>query len=240
MLAWCVCWQPRASPPRLAPFLKKSVFLCVPLAPGPLSPSHSRVTGIMSSEIRAMVLLTLPYPPLPILVTSIEDDDGRLGCDDTVTSTHTLIAKGLTESMARDDPSFNEERLQRQKRVFQEFLHAMAVEGFSTTDPDVLYGIYCRASMAHVCTYLPPNHPADFRIPPLSYITKGDRTHSRLAEYLASQSIFFEDQPPIPRKQYLEREPRDLFFDLRARLGHVMTEEERTRADQVAQLTEKN
>lgn len=193
-----------------------------------------------SSEIRAMVLLTLPYPPLPVLATRIEEDDGRLGCGEAVTTTHTLIAKGLTESMARNDPSFNEERLQRQKRVFQEFLHAMAVEGFASTDPDTLYGIYCRASMAHISTYLPPDHPVDFRIPPLSYITKGDRVHVRLAEYLASQSIFFEDQPPIPREHYLDREPHDLLFDLRARLGHVMTEEERARADELTRITEKN
>jgi hypothetical protein len=195
----------------------------------------------MSEEIRAMVLLTLPYPPLPVLVTRIEDGDGRLGADDAVTTTHTLIAKALTESMARDDQSINEERLGRQKHVFREFLHAMAVDGFATTDPDILYGIYCSASTAHIATYLPAaHHPIDFRIPPLSHIVRGDRTHTRLAEYMAAQSIFFEDQPPIPRDEFLLREPSRLLFDLRARLGHVMTEEEQARADACETGVEKN
>lgn len=195
----------------------------------------------MSEEIRAMVLLTLPYPPLPVLVTRIEDGDGRLGPDDVVTTTHTLIAKALTDSMARGDASLNDERQERQKRVFREFLHAMAVEGFATDDPEVLYAIYCRASTAHIATYLPPrDHPIDFRIPPLSHIVRGDRTHTRLAEYMAAQSIFFEDQPPVPRDEFLQREPRSLLFDLRTRLGHVMTEEEQARADSLETVVEKN
>jgi hypothetical protein len=185
----------------------------------------------MSEEIRAMVLLSLPYPPLPVIASRMEDgtdDDSRL--IDGVTTTHTLIAKGLTESMAREDAAMNASRRTRQTEVFQRFLHTMATEGFHTTDPNRLYEIYCRFSMDHIATYLPPGHPVDFRIPPLSYIVKRDRTHTRLAEYMAAQSIFYGDQPPIPRDQYLNRTPGDLLFDLRARLGHVMTQEERARA----------
>lgn len=187
-----------------------------------------------------MVLLTLPYPPLPVLVTRIEDDDGRLISDDGVITTHTLLAKALTESMVRDDPSLNEERRERQKHVFQCFLHAMAVEGFATTDPERLYTLYCRFSIEHISTYLPPGHPVDFRIPPLSYITSRDKVHTKLAEYMAAQSLFFEDQPPIPREQFLQREPAQLLFDLRERLGHVMTQEERGRAEALETLVEKN
>jgi hypothetical protein len=185
----------------------------------------------MSEEIRAMVLLTLPYPPLPVLITRIETDDERLYEDErSLTTTHTLIAKGLTECMARNDQSDNEERSLRQKRVFQEFLHTMAQEGFATTDPEKLYLIYCRYSLQHIATYFPPGHPVDFRIPPLSHITRRDKVHTKLAEYMAAQSVFFEDQPRIPRDDFLNLEPSELLFQLRARLGHVMTEEERIRA----------
>ena len=195
----------------------------------------------MSHEIRAMVLLTLPYPPLPVLATRIETDDERLLEDDaaSVTTTHTLIAKGLTESMLRNDQDANDERRDRQKAVFQEFLHAMATEGFSTKDPERLYFIYCRFSLQHIATYFPEGHPIDIRFPPLSYMVKGDRGHTKLAEYMAAQSVFFEDQPPIPRDQFLNRELGDLLFQLRDRLGHVMTEEERERAEKM-RLSEKN
>jgi hypothetical protein len=197
----------------------------------------------MSEEIRAMVLLTLPYPPLPVLATRIETDDERLieGDAGSVTTTHTLVAKGLTESMLRNDQTANDERRDRQKRVFQEFLHAMATEGFATADPERLYFIYCRFSLDHISTYFPVGHPIDIRFPPLSYMVKGDRGHAKLAEYMAAQSVFFQDQPPISRDQFLNREPGDLLFELRARLGHVMTDEERERAEKM-QLTveEKN
>lgn len=190
------------------------------------------------AEIRSMILLSLPYPPLPVMAARIEADDGRIlnTGPDAVTTTHTLIAKGMTECLSRDDPAANAERRQRQTRVLQTFLYAMATEGFFTTDPDRLYAIYCRFSMDHIATYLPPGHPVDFRIPPLSYLTRGDRLHTRLADYMAAQSILFEDQPPISRAQYLLREPRDLLFDLRARLGHVMTLEERARAEAIESL----
>lgn len=206
------------------------------LPPGPRIPPAR--ASMSSAEIRAMVLLTLPYPPLPVMAARIEADDGRIinTSDDAVTTTHTLIAKGMTECVTRDDPAANAERRARQVSVLQTFLYAMATEGFATTNPDRLYEIYCRFSIDHITTFLPPGHPVDFRIPPLSYITKGDRLHTRLADYMAAQSILYEDQPPVSRAEYLRLEPRDLLFTLRARLGHVMTLEERARAAAIESL----
>ena len=179
-----------------------------------------------------MVLLTLPYPPLPVLVTRIQPDSGVLDNDsDAVTTTHTLVARGLVEAMARGDPSTNAQRADAQKRVFQRFLHAMASEGFATTDPERLYYIYSSFSVEHIATYLPEGHPMDVRVAPLSYITQGDRFHTKLAEYMAAQSIFFEDPAPVARDEYIRRSPAALLFTLRERLGHVMTAEERARLD---------
>jgi hypothetical protein len=183
-------------------------------------------------ELRAMVLLVLPYPPLPLLATRIEVDDGRLLDDGVTTTSHTLFAKALAETTWRNDASANAERMARQKRVFQEFLHAMAAEGFATTDPERLYLLYCRFTLEHLATYLPPGHPIDVRFQPYSYTTKGDATHRKLAEYMAAQSLFFEDPVPITREQYAQHyDLRDMLFALRARLGRVMSDEERARLD---------
>jgi hypothetical protein len=188
-------------------------------------------------EIRAMVLLTLPYPPLPLLAARIEKDDGRLH-EDGVTTSHTLLAKALADCAWRNDAAENRQRMARQQRVLREFLHAMATEGFATTDPDQLYRMYCAFTIEHLATYLPPGHPMDVRFQPLSYITRGDRTHLKFAEYMAAQSLFFEDPVPVTREQYLQREPKQLLFDLRARLGHVMTPEERARAERLEAVLE--
>ena len=185
-------------------------------------------------EIRAMILLTLPYPPLPILATRIELDDGRLHDDCVTTTSHTLIATALSQSAWRNDSDANAERMVRQKRVFQEFLHAMAAEGFATSDPERLYLIYCRFTLDHIATYLPQGHPVDIRFQPYSYITRGDASHRKLAEYMAAQSLFFEDPVPVSREQYaLSYDLPDMLFALRARLGHVMSEEERARLEQL-------
>jgi hypothetical protein len=170
-------------------------------------------------EIRAMILLTLPYPPLPVLAARIED--GHIASDG-VTTSHTLLAKALSETAWRNDPAANTARMARQKRVFQEFLHAMATGGFATDDPERLYLLYCRFSLDHLATYLPLGHPIDIRFQPYAYTTKGDATHRKLAEYMAAQSIFFEDPVPITREQYVQRyDLRDMLFTLRDRLGHV-------------------
>lgn len=181
-------------------------------------------------EIRTMILLSLPYPPIPVLATRVEQDDGRLH-DDEVTTSHTFIAQGLHEATARNDTAYNKERKKRQKKVFQDFLHSMATEGFSCDRVEQLYDIYCRFSVAHIATYFPPGHPIDIRFQPLSYVVRNDKCHTKMAEYMAAQSLFYEDSPPITRAQYLQQDFATMLLACRDRLGHVMTEEERARVD---------
>ena len=176
-------------------------------------------------EIRTMVLLTLPYPPLPVLASSIELDDGRLH-EDKLTTSHAFIARALDEALVRDNVSENKARKSKQLDVFQRFLHSMATEGFDCT-PERLYQIYCQFTLEHIATYFPVGHPVDIRFEPLSNITRGDKAHSKMAEYMASQSVFFEDAVRIRRYEYVQQEYRDMMLACRDRLGHVMSEEER-------------
>ena len=187
--------------------------------------------GDPNGEMRAMILLTLPYPPLPILAARVEHDDGRLHDDDVITS-HTLIARGLEEAVARNSRSDNQERQARQIDVFRRFLHAMGTEGFSC-EPERLYLIYCRFTLEHIMTYFPPGHPVDIRFEPLSSITKGDKAHSKMAEYMASQSVYHEDPVQIRRYEYIRQDFTEMLQACRDRLGHVMTEEERARLDSI-------
>ena len=176
-------------------------------------------------EIRTMVLLSLPYPPLPVLAATTED--GRLS-GEQVTTSHSFIARGLDEAMARKDHRENRERKDRQLDVFRRFLHIMGTEGFFCA-PDRLYQIYCGSTVEHIATYFPPGHPVDIRFEPLSSITKGDKAHAKMAEYMAAVSVLYEDKDQIPRSQYQQQEFTDMLLACRDRLGHVMTEEERAR-----------
>ena len=182
-------------------------------------------------QIRTMVLLTLPYPPLPVIATRIETDDHRLH-DAEVTTSHTFIAKGLEEAALRNDSATNAERKTRQQTVMREFLHAMATDGFFC-DSERLYLLYCRFTFNHIATYFPPGQPIDIRFQPLDYVVRGDRCHAKMAEYLAAQSLFHEDAPPVTRTQYLCFDFPEMLRAARDRLGHVMTPEERARADEI-------
>jgi hypothetical protein len=185
------------------------------------------------AEIRAMVLLSLPYPPLPILVAGVEQDDGRLQ-DDELTTTHALIARALEESMARNRTSENDDRRARQVDVLQRFLHTMATDGFFCGE-ERLYQIYCFFSLEHIATYFPVGHLVDIRFQPLSSVTKGDKVHSKMAEYMASQSVVFEDPVRVRRDQYVKQDYAEMLRACRDRLGHGMTDDERARVHQAAE-----
>jgi len=178
-------------------------------------------------ELRAMLLVATPYPPLPVLAVRFEADDHRLQDEQMVTS-HTLLAKAFDEAILRNRPEENGQRKARQVQVLQRFLHAMATEGMHF-GPEKLYQLYCRFTLEHLATYFPPGHPLDLRFQPLSSICKGDPCHAKMAEYMASQSVFYEDETPIRRHQYIQQEYAQMLLALRDRLGHAMTEEERAR-----------
>jgi hypothetical protein len=184
---------------------------------------------MQSDEIRTMILATLPYPPLPVMATRVESDSCVL-MDEGVTTSHTFVAKVLDEALARRDLKTNLERRARQTRVFQEFLHVMATEGFAC-DMERLYIIFCRFSLEHIGTFFPPGHPLDIRFQPLAYTTKGDKVHAKVAEFLAAQSIFYEDKPPVSRQHYLGFDFPEMLRVMRDRLGHVMTNDERGRLE---------
>jgi hypothetical protein len=177
-------------------------------------------------EVRTMVLLSLPYPPLPVLASTTED--GRLS-GEQVTTSHTFIARGLDEAMARKDQKDNSERRERQLDVFRRFLHTMGTDGFFC-NPDRLYQIYCASTLEHIATYFPPGHPVDIRFEPLASITRGDKAHSKMAEYMAAVSVLHEDAVPVPRSEYLQMSFADMLLACRDRLGHSMSEDERAAA----------
>jgi len=64
-------------------------------------------------EVRTMILLSLPYPPLPVPVSRVEADAG-VTCGEALTTTHTLIARCLNSSALRNAPAENDARRTKQ------------------------------------------------------------------------------------------------------------------------------
>jgi len=68
-------------------------------------------------EMRTMILISLPYPPLPMVVGKVEGDTQTLTGEDATTTSHTLIARCLDAAVERSDAADNARRKKAQQEV---------------------------------------------------------------------------------------------------------------------------
>ena len=182
-------------------------------------------------EMRTMILVSLPYPPLPICAQRL-DEDGRVG-EEAVITTHDVVARWLNECAVLNDQAENLKRRDRQVEVFRRFLHSLAVEGFAMS-PRELYDLYTTFCRDHIATFDPAGNTPDLRFKPYDYMCKGDKHHAKLCEYMAAQAILFND--PEPRKtaeDYASLSAGQLLLACRDRLGHIMSDTEKAEADRL-------
>lgn len=206
---------------------KKSFLAGAPLpvlAPGPMDTLR---------ETRAMVLLSLPYPPLPVRVSGVDPLELSAPGEERQTTTHTLIARCLNEAVLKADPERNARRRERQTDVFRRFLYALATEGFDM-DPPALYLLYSRFTIEQIGTYFEEGE----RMPEVVFgaledAPKGSPAHTKLCEYMAAQSVLFGDSPPLDRRHYAQKTFGSLLLMARDRIGHKMSEEEHARAVEI-------
>ena len=173
-------------------------------------------------EMRAMVLASLPYPPLPIEVERVEEDS-MMASGGVDTTSHTLISQCLNSAMLRNNQESNERRRIKTQQILHEFLFALASEGFEG-DCDVLYRIYCDFTRRHISAYLEKD--ADVRFKPLSSVCRGDPIHNKMCEYMAAQDILFESKNKLTRKELATHEYASLLLMARNRWGHAATKDE--------------
>ena len=170
-------------------------------------------------EMRTMVVMSLPYPPLPVRVESRDPLELSAPGEDRTTTTHTLISRCLNEAVERNDAAANGRREKAQMFVFQKFMHALGCGGFDMK-PRALFELYCRYAREHIETYFEgPKPPIEFA--ELDSIKIGDGVHRKMCEWMAAQSILFQEKPARDRKYYETKSYGSLLLMARARLGHM-------------------
>jgi hypothetical protein len=137
-------------------------------------------------ELRAMILCTLPYPPLPVTAKRFEDN--KLG-DTAVISSHDIISNLLEAACVKNKTGENSDRLGRQQAIMQDLLRELQ----DTQEPEKLYNIYCRQTAAHISSYYPVGAAPELRFMPIDYCCRGDTVHTHLCQYMAAQSIWMQD-----------------------------------------------
>ena len=135
------------------------------------------------------------------------------------------MAAAINTAACANNEAQNTARKRKQVEVLHAFLSDMAACGFDM-DGDALYNFYCRHSIHHLSTYLPDGAPLpSLRYQPLEWISRGDKVHGKMCEYMRAQDIIY-DSPP---GDYSGQSFLEMLKKLRDRLGHVMTDEERAR-----------
>ena len=184
-----------------------------------------------TQEMRAMILTALPLPPLPAIVERL-DADGRV-CEESVQTSHDILSNLLIHACARNSPSENSVRKERQHEVLRSLIDRMCNRGQLQSIPD-LYETYCLHTRLHMATYI----PADGRMPPMRFaplasVCRGDPTHLRMCDYMAGQAVILEEPNGRCAQDWLCREYADMLALARARLlsdAQPFQSEERDRA----------
>ena len=185
-----------------------------------------------------MVLLSLPFPPLPVYVRAVDALELSAQGEMTETTTHTLLARCMDAEAGRGDQERNARRRKRQTEAFQKFVQDLALRGFDMEPPE-LFEFYCEHSRTYLHTYFEEGElRMDVMFARLEDAVKGSKPHTKLSEYCAAQSILFKDEPPKTRAFYERKGFGSLLLISRDRLGHKMTEEEHARAVEIMEAEE--
>ena len=190
----------------IAPFAKKKDHV-----PRVRPPSLRAPTGMDSNqEIRTLILVSTPFPPIPIIVQQYED---RVIGDDVVRDSHTVFSMLLEVAVKRDDAAANNVRRERQEGLFDAFFEAF--DGGGDTAPvEKYYDLVCDFTRRWIHAYMDPM-PFDARFMPMDSVCVGDAVHrvAALHAYVQDQYLRLphdESINTLPYPQLLARSQRNL------------------------------
>jgi hypothetical protein len=156
-----------------------------------------------NAEIRAMILLSLPYPPLPVVCSGLSDDSSSLG-EQRVITTHDVISKLLEEALINHRGEKSNEvhmkRQQKQQRVLgdfvQELCHLQENQGVKGINLDDLYNVYAKYTTKHIESFFDSDRVLpSMGIQNLSTVERGDVVHAKMCDYMAGQAILLKISP---------------------------------------------
>jgi hypothetical protein len=168
-----------------------------------------------TQELRAAILGSLPYPPIPVSLSRIEEGSNRLG-GEVVQTTHDLLSVLLSDACVKHTVSENMERQEKQKAVLQNFLRDLVRNGLQPY-PE-LYQTYCSYSLQHISTYAAAAANPDICFLPHDHVCKGDRTHLRMCDYMAGQARILQTGKNYSAQDWAHLQYSDMILCTRALL----------------------
>lgn len=153
-------------------------------------------------EVRSMVLLTSPCPPLPLLAnleTFDRDMEDRV-VTDAVSNSHDLIAHLMNRAIhvqvnTRD---FHEQRVLKQRaaeKTLFESIDQMTDDG--SMDVEKVYSAFQRYTRDYVASFLSPQANHDLRFMPLSEVCLSDPILLSARSFVKAQDTLYGRHPSI-------------------------------------------
>lgn len=100
-------------------------------------------------EIRAMILVALPFPPLPVCARRFEE--GNVLGDGVVVTSHDILSHLIEAAAVMRTSKENNERRLKQQDVLRLLLKDL-VQQRDPHDMRELYDIYCRNTRLHIAS----------------------------------------------------------------------------------------
>ena len=134
--------------------------------------------------MRAYILMTLPFVPLPVQVSRLVD--GNLVGDNVVVTSHDILSRLIDEAYVTRNSKDHEKRLEDQTKVLKAFVSDM-LSKCEGGDVGKIYSIYCDYTRQYIGTYVGNGIIPEVLFMPVDSCCRGDSTHHLLCDYMAAQ-----------------------------------------------------
>jgi hypothetical protein len=169
--------------------------------------------GDSSAEMRAIMMLMFPCPPVPVVASRVTSD-----WDYAQMSSHDSLAFCVDVMGRRLNWADNEARKRTQMRLTDEFLAwvkawawQMDPEKKPTTVSDDDYHTVCEFNHAYMSSYFPQKKNMDIRFNPIDEADA--RMLSRMREWLAAREVVQEKNENAQARDHAWKDARRLLAD---------------------------
>jgi hypothetical protein len=145
--------------------------------------------GDARREMRACILMTLPFVPLPVQVSRLTD--GNLVGDNVVVTSHDILSRLLDEACVTKDSKDHAKRKEEQIIVLNSFVMDLDCK-CEAEDIGQIYSVYCDYTRRFIGTYVGNGQIPEVLFMPVDSCCRGDSTHRLVCDYMAAQCLLRE------------------------------------------------
>jgi hypothetical protein len=149
-------------------------------------------------EVRSMILLSMPCPPMPMLMSKeVQDQVESVGCN-----SHDLLAHLLNKATAANSCGIE---LHPKRKVLQVEAHKLLCQRFDEWQAEnqdlevppleTSYSFFAEFTRAYIHSYMEdPTRQLDIRFEPANYVGSNTEVHIRTRDFAKAQEVLFGAQ----------------------------------------------